>query len=109
MTVNDWIAKRSDGVPEALLLRVREVLGAGASEPAARAGAVCLSAATRALDDLLAAGQHGREIALQLLAIDALTTFAFEHASEAGSGPEALKLLATDGARALSQLATARG
>ena len=43
-----------------------------------------------------------------LLAIDALTTYAFEHTCESGK-PDAVRALASDGARAVSQLSSARG
>jgi len=108
MTVREWIAGRSATVPSELTTRILALLGTDAEQGAERAGELCLAAATRSLDGLLADGRYGRDSALHLLAIDALTTYAFEHACEAGK-PEAVRTLALDGARAVSQLAIARG
>lgn len=107
MTVRDWVVRRSDGVPEALTARVVQFLGRDAGEPEGRAGEVCLAAATRSLDELLAGRRYARDSALDLLAVDALTTFAFAHASESDADPESLRALAVRGAQALSQIATA--
>lgn len=104
MTVRDWIVRRSTSVPEVLTERILGLLGSDGDQAEARTGEVCLAAATRSLEELLADGRYGRDGALYLLAIDALTTFAFEHASEADAGSEALRALATHGARTLAQL-----
>lgn len=109
MTVREWLERRSRGVPDALTARVVQCLGGDADEPEGRTGEVCLSAATRSLDDLLAGRRFARDSALDLLAVDALTTFAFMHASEAGTDPESLRTLAERGAQALSAIAAARG
>ena len=109
MTVRDWIVGRSASVPGDLTASVLDVLGSDADAPDARTGELCLAAAARALNGLLENEDFGRDSALPLLAIDALTTFAFEHASESGAGPEALRALAQKGARSMSQLAAARG
>lgn len=109
MTVRDWIMARSASVPTQLTTSVLALLGKNAGEPAGRTGELCIVAATRSLGDLLAREQYGRDSALPLLAIDALTTFAFEHASEAGGSPDALRALAQHGAHTMSHLAAQRG
>lgn len=108
MTVRDWIVGRAAAVPAELTAHILAVLGPDADQGSQRAGALCLAAATRSLDELLAQGRYGRDSALRLLAIDALTTYAFEHASESGT-PDAVRALASDGARAVSQLSLSRG
>lgn len=107
MTVRQWVAQHSAQVPEALTARVIELLGARADEPASHAGEVCLSAARQSLDQLLSSGRYQRDSALDLLAVDALTTFAFEHASEASASSAEIKAMAMDGARALAGIAPA--
>jgi hypothetical protein len=101
VNVREWVASRSLNVPESLTERVIELLGTAAFDSALRAGPACLSAAQRSLSALLASGRTERDMALDLLAIDALTTFAFEHASEAADAG-GIKQLATEGARAIS-------
>jgi hypothetical protein len=108
VTVRDWITGRAAGVPAELTTRILALLRADADKDAVAAGQLCMAAATRSLDELLAAGRYGRDSALDLLAIDALTTYAFEHACESGK-PDAVHALASDGARAVSQLSIARG
>jgi hypothetical protein len=108
VTVRDWIVGRASAVPSELTTQILALLGTDAEKGAERAAELCLSAATRSLDGLLAGGRYGRDSALYLLAIDALTTYAFEHACEAGK-PESVRALAIDGARAVSQLSIARG
>jgi hypothetical protein len=107
VNIREWVAGRSSQVPDALTARVLALLGADADQSSSRAGEVCLAAARRSLDQLLAAGRYGRDSALDLLAVDALTTFAFEYASEAAAGATEIKHLAMDGARALSGIPAA--
>ncbi len=109
MTVRDWIVRHSASVPDALTERVLDILGGDGDQAGARTGELCLAAATRSLEELLADARYGRDGALHLLAIDALMTFAFEHAGESDATPEALRKLASHGARTMAQLATARG
>ncbi len=106
MTVREWVKGRSSQVPDALTARILEFLGPDADASASKAGELCLAAAKRSLEQLLASGRYERDSALDLLAVDALTTFAFEHASESASGAGDIKDLATNGARALSGIAT---
>jgi hypothetical protein len=106
VTVRDWVKGRSTQVPDALTERVITFLGADADASASKAGEVCLTAARRSLEQLLASGRYERDSALDLLAVDALTTFAFEHASEASGGAGDIKDLAMNGARSLSGIAS---
>ncbi|MEK7401022.1 MAG: hypothetical protein AABZ80_01535 [Gemmatimonadota bacterium] len=109
MTVREWVTSRSTQVPDVLTARVIELLGADADQPASGSGAACLAAAQRSLEQLLASGRYERDSALDLLAVDALTTFAFEHAAEASASAADIKRLAMDGARALSGIAAENG
>jgi hypothetical protein len=102
VTVREWVEARSKQVPSTLTARIIELLGPDAGQTANLAGAVCLAAAQRSLEQLLASGRYERDSALDLLAVDALTTFAFEHVSEASGGAAEIKDLAVSGASALS-------
>jgi hypothetical protein len=108
VTVRDWIEQHTPRPPAALIARMLDMLGDDARRDASDAGALCLAAATRALDELVAAGRFGRDSALDLLAVDALTTFAFEHASGRAGSPRELLDLSDDGARRLGRLALQR-
>lgn len=107
MTVKDWITSRKPQAPPALLQQVLAALGEDAEVPESRTLDVCLAAAARSLAGLLSERRFARDSALELLAIDALTTFAFEHASE--SAPETgLEEMATRGVSLFGQLASQR-
>lgn len=109
MNIRDWVAQRTPQPPAALVRRMFEFLGDDVSSDASRTAEVCLAAAERALRSLVDAGRFGRDSALDLLAIDALTTYAFEHASLSGiSAPELLRFTER-GSRLLGQLAVQRG
>lgn len=105
-----WVAAQEPPAPAALVERVGGALaslGADAGDvdvDGAERPARCLAAAEGVLARLLADGATGtrsREAALDLLAADALVTYAFEAASEA---PAALPALARD---AIARLAAA--
>jgi hypothetical protein len=89
VTVGGWLGARTVVAPPALAARVREALGEHWSDDASATHAVCEAAAERVLASLLAARETGRETALDLLAADALVTYAFEHAAELPDGLEA--------------------
>ena len=84
------------------------LLADDADADAAETADVCLAVAARALDALLAEGRFARESALGLLAIDALTTYAYEHASQSRSGTQRVETLAARGTELLGRLATQR-
>lgn len=109
MNVRDWVAQRTPQPPAALVGRMFDFLGDDVASDASRTAELCLAAAERELRRLVDAGRFGRDSALDLLAIDALTTYAFEHASLSGiSEPELLRFTER-GAQLLGQLAVQRG
>jgi hypothetical protein len=69
-----------------------------------RTAELCLAAAKRSLAALVRDNHFAREHAIELLAIDALTTFAFEYASGSSGGEERLAALAKESAYAFGQL-----
>ena len=84
----DWVAKRTPPAPPALVARVDAALGTGPGdaregvEPSDDVAGVCLRAAEAILARLLADGALTRAAALDLLAADALATYAFEAAAD---------------------------
>ena len=84
------------------------ILGGDADVDATRTSEVCLAAAARALENLVNEGRFARDSALELLAIDALTTYAFEYAAERPDQERDLAKLAHQGTRMLGQLTTQR-
>jgi len=84
MTVGAWLDARTPRAPDALAARVRLALGDRLARDAAETHAACEAAAEEMLAALLARRETGRESALDLLAVDALVTYAFEHAAEQG-------------------------
>ena len=87
MTVARWLSERSAGVPDRLAARIAEVVGARGAAAQDETSAVCIDAADALLRDLLARGSAGRDVALDLLTVDALATYAFEAAA---ANPDAL-------------------
>jgi hypothetical protein len=80
MTVEAWLRSRTPVPPAPLLARVLAALGDDAARDASEADTICLDAAARLLEPLLREERPGRECALDLLAADALATYAFEAA-----------------------------
>jgi hypothetical protein len=81
VTLGEWLREREPSPPPRLAERIQTALGHRTSAAAADASALCLDAADVLLRDLLARGSAGRESALDLLAVDALVTYAFESAA----------------------------
>ncbi len=81
MTVADWLGSRAPAPPPVLRARLHALLGEDAAAPATEAPAACLAAGERTLVRLLAEGCSARNAALDLLAADALVTYAFEAAA----------------------------
>ena len=108
MTIRDWIGSRMPEAPRALREQMIATLGRDADAPASRTAELCLAAAGRGLDSLLSDNRFTREYARELLAIDALTTLAFEYASQTPESEDQLAALAEHGINSLSQLATQR-
>jgi uncharacterized membrane protein len=86
MTIGEWLATRTPAPPPALMSRVRDILGDATSDDARFATDRCLDAAERMVAGLLHDGRTGRESAADLLAADALVTYAFEAASADPAG-----------------------
>lgn len=105
MTVRDWLSSRTPQAPAPLLERLHELLGARADAPARDAHAVFLGVARETLAGILARRRFERDGALDLLAADALMTFAYEHAAEQGAAASDLSDLAHRGATAVAPLA----
>lgn len=87
MTLRDWLRTRQPAPPTALLARMEEALGPGdvKGEPLSERA---MSAAERLLVSILADPEAGRARALDLLAADALVTYAFEADTLAGADVE---------------------
>jgi hypothetical protein len=82
-TVGEWLAAREPLPPPALSARLRELLGAAVLAADAReAPELLLRTGEAVLARLLREAATTRESALDLLAADALVTYAFESAGE---------------------------
>lgn len=106
MTVAEWIASRAPDAPAALRLGVLAALGTDANAEDAQTTEVCLHAAARALRAIIEARRFDRPGALDLLVVDALTTYAYEHASAAHID---LDRAATTGLREFGEIAASHG
>jgi hypothetical protein len=105
MTALAWFDERCAGVPANLAMRAREAVRAAAGPSAASDAAVTavlLDAATACMDAALGYGAD-RAAAADLLAADALLTWACEAAIEEGDG--ALDALTVETSRRLGALA----
>ena len=82
-TVGAWLAARTPVPPPALAARLRELIGASAlASDARQAPEVLLRTGETVLTRLLREAATTRESALDLLAADALVTYAFEAAAD---------------------------
>lgn len=84
MTIGEWLATRTPAPPPALANRLRDLLGETVDDDVLMAPDRLLAAAERTVGALLTEGRTGRESAGELLAADALVTYAFEAASSNG-------------------------
>lgn len=100
MTGADWLATRQPRPPDALAARIAALLDGGPSW--GDLVEMHLSAADRTLRALLTRKATDRSAALDLLAADALVTYAFEAASD---DPATLEARATTAMRQLSSAA----
>jgi len=82
MTVRDWLDARVPAPPPALAARIVDALGERPRNDSTSPYDACLETATRLLGDLLVPDALGRESAPDLLAVDALVTYAFEAAAD---------------------------
>jgi hypothetical protein len=104
VTVREWLEGRTPAAPATLTRQIVALLGSDADVDESRTAEVCLEAATRALEGLLSDGRFARESAVELLAIDALTTYAYEHASQAPATNARLDALTERGRQLFGQL-----
>ena len=81
MTLAEWLATRFPAPPPALRDRLGDLLATRGEEDASAAPDACLDAAEELLASLLRDGCTSRASALDLLAVDALVTYAFEAAA----------------------------
>jgi uncharacterized membrane protein len=81
-TVGEWLARRTPSPPELLRSRIDAALGAGLDDDVVNTERVCLDAAQRVLTHLLGEGRGDRHEAADLLAADALLTYALEFAAD---------------------------
>ena len=88
-TVGEWLSSLQPPPPLALVERLRSVLEPYANEPVSAVPDVCLRTGEAMLEALLTSGSTSRGTALDLLAIDALVTYAFEAAADAPADFEA--------------------
>lgn len=103
MTVGEWLVERSPAPPAPLAARLREALGARLDARATDAYGSMLSTAEGLLSELLMVDDAARDRALDLLAVDALITYAFEAACES---PATLRSRATDAMSDIAALVT---
>jgi len=98
-----WVAGRTPAPPPLLATRIAELYDAGEPDDGSPVSAArCVDAAARAVGALLGDGATSRATALDLLAADALATYAFELASER---PQELAALADAAMRRFAALA----
>ena len=100
-TVGDWLASRAPAPPHLLRTRITDALGVDSRRAVADTEAACLDAAERVLARLFNEGFAGRSDAPDLLAADALVTYALEFAAEA---PRDFGTRATSAMRRFGQL-----
>lgn len=106
MTVRTWLSSRTPEAPAALVARLLDLLGADADAPVNRATTILIETARATLGRIVAEERFAREGALDLLAADALMTYAYEYASESGLSASALDALSRQGASQVAHLAT---
>jgi hypothetical protein len=103
MTLARWLDERSTAVPPRLAKRLGESLSSDRHAAVGEATKVCVDAADVLLRDLLARSSAGRDVALDLLTVDALVTYAFEAAA---AEPATLRQLAAQAAARFAAAAT---
>lgn len=102
-TVGEWVAAIDPRPPVALAERLGVLLAPFAMRSIDLLPESCLEAGEQLLDELLASGSTSRGTALDLLAVDALVTYAFQ---EAAHDPVRLEARA---ARAMARIAALPG
>ena len=100
-----WLAAHSEQPPVALRTRLDGILNAPSATPDAAVAPALLVAGQTLLSTILGSGSTQRDAALDLLAADALVTYAFEAAAEE---PARIDVRAAAAMRAISALVDAR-
>lgn len=104
-TVGEWLASRTPPPPELLRSRIVLALGDAHEEDIGATERVCLEAAERVLSGLFGGGGGARSDAADLLAADALVTYALEFAADT---PERFADRATSAIERFGQLGVER-
>jgi hypothetical protein len=104
MTLSRWLDARRPVPPPALRARIDQALAGSLETDADGACEACLRAGERVVEALLRDNATARESAIDLLAADALVTYAFEAASDR---PKELASLATDAMARIAALGSA--
>lgn len=81
-SVGAWLGALEPSPPAALAARLSELLAPYLHLPVGHVPDACLEAGENLLDALLASGSTSRGSALDLLAVDALVTYAFQAAAD---------------------------
>ena len=102
MTVGDWLSARTPAPPSPLAERLHAALGERLRDGSEHAYESVLETAESLLADLIAVGCAQRSRAFDLLAVDALVTYAFEAAAES---PDTLAARATNAMSEIARLA----
>jgi hypothetical protein len=105
VTVREWLATRTPAAPAALMERMLAILGTRGDAPVDRAAETLLDAAQAELRRLLEERHFARDGALDLLAVDGLMTFAYEHGAERAGSSADLDALTRRGVAAVAPLA----
>ena len=82
MTLSAWLDARRPAPPVRLRARIDAALGSALESDEREAAVACLRAGEQLASELLQENATSRDSALDLLAADALVTYAFEAASE---------------------------
>lgn len=109
MTIGEWLDTRTPAPPDALAARLRAALGSEVERDARELPDRALDAALALLGALMARECTERDQALDLLAADALVTYAFEAASDAPERIAAQAERAMERIGALAERATTSG
>jgi hypothetical protein len=104
MTLARWLDARRPVPPPALRARIDRALADSLESDERDACEACLRAGERVVEALLRDNATSRESAIDLLAADALVTYAFEAASDR---PTELTSLATDAMARIAALGAA--
>ena len=107
-TVGGWLSSLHPAPPPALGARIAELLDPSVHMPADGVPEVCLEAGERLLSELLTSGSTEQPTALDLLAVDALVTYAFQAAADAPTRIESRAALAMQRISALPHADSAR-